>query len=153
MLHLQGAVVRPVAGNPNPSAQLAFQQDWQMLQQVWDPQDQLPDFGQFPNSSSSGQGTESFQSQPGWESTFTGLPQPLVGQEDFFAAMDGFAPAPYQVPSPQQNLPPGFSFSLAPLEHSSCSRRNGCSPHFLALSTPIETCSSTSSYGVRLFGV
>lgn len=98
-LATQGAVVRPVLVNPNPSAQQHFQQDWQMLQQTWDPQDQLPDFGQMPHSSSSGQGTDSFQPQPLWDSSFPGLPQPSAGQQDFFGSMAGFAPALYQEPS------------------------------------------------------
>jgi len=92
---VQGAVVRPVLGNPSPSAQQPFQ-DWQMLQQVWDPQDPLPDFNSFPQSSSSGQGMDSYQPQAAWDAGPQGLPQPSEPQ-DFFAGMGSFAQVPYQV--------------------------------------------------------
>jgi hypothetical protein len=92
---VQGAVVRPVLGNPNPSAQQPFQ-DWQMLQQVWDPQDPLPELSQFPQSSSSGQGMDTYQPLSAWDTNDQGLPQPS-GPHDFFAGIGSFAQVPYQV--------------------------------------------------------
>ena len=67
-----------------------------MLQPAWDPPEQHSAYGQFPNSSSSGQGNESFQGpQPEWDPNY--MPQPLMQQQDFFASIDGFSPPAYQV--------------------------------------------------------